>query len=129
MACKMSVKMQAKALEVVEPHLDMLLEVHDDMKSTIGKIYFDATMKSHKKVMHDSLRKMKQCVFQLRKAFTPKATVEKKRDGQKKSVHLALWHAARKSVDSEIAGTGIVKKMKTGSVYHDLVTKKRLSMH
>lgn len=80
--------------------------------------------------MHDSLRKMKQCVFQFRKAFTPPtASDKKKRDGQKKSVHLALWHAARKSVDSEIAGTGIVKKMKTGSEYHELVTKKRLSMH
>ena len=128
MACKMSVKMQAKALEVVEPDLDMLQEAHDDLNSTLEKMVFDATMQSHKKVMHDSLRKMKQSLFQLRKAFTPTATIEKKRDGQKKSVHLALWRAARKSVDIEISGTDIVKKMKKGSVYHGLVTKKLMSM-
>ena len=129
MTCKMSVNMQAKALEIVKPHLDMLLGVQDDMKCTLGKTVFDETMQTQKKEMHDSLRKLKQCVFQLRKAFTPTATDKKKRDGRKKSVHLALWHAAKKSVDNEIAGTGIVKKMKTGSVYHDLVIKKRLSMN
>ena len=123
MVLKMSLKEKEKVSSIFKPQLDALLEVLNDLSSSIE----EEELTPQKNKLRASSRKLQKCVDKLRKSFTPEITEKKKLDGQKKKVFMEKWAEARKKVNGEIPDN-IVRKMTKGSLYYKLVRAKFLSM-
>ena len=120
MAPKLSLKVQKKLSAIVRPQLDVLFEVRQDLCSLLPC----SVRMEHKQQTYASLRKLTKCVQQLRESVTPKLKKAKKEDGKKKHVYLKNWFMARDKVNSEIAGSNVVKRLEKGSLYYHMVKAK-----
>ena len=123
MALKISVKKQEKVSAILQPQLDKLEEINLDLCKEELVWKNDPSPKALYKTSRRSLRKLKDCLKDLSNFLGGKPS-RKRRDGHNKFAYIKKWQAARKEVDQEIAGKGIVKRMKKGSAYYKLVKAK-----
>ena len=124
MTGKVSLKTQEKICQILAPQLDVLDNIHNDLCSSVKEATFEEEGNTKKGKLRASLRNFQECVKQMRKSFIPAKKEKKKSDGLKKLPYMKNWHTARKCVDNDIAGTDVVRNMKRGTTYYNLVKKK-----